>query len=1149
MPVTKKLTPYFVRLALQKIKLEKRSDNDAIEEILSLFEPSETEIAISEVRERLYKHVQNDNTKATYLSQFIRRFNDDSEKCSSKLRIVTDKGSSSDNALWFVGNTEDPQFNLETFSGLLKDGLLDSQVGGTRTSTDVSLLLDMSSILLMTFNTKEEEAIWRTFDPHSKRMTVYKNGITYDVLGNLSGVAYLHMHSDQQNTPAAISAANAIRDWPNLKLIAAVGICCGDPNNVSLYDVVVSTTVYNHQAESFESAEERIPRGDSLRVAHKVEQRFRDVDKEQQRIGNMHWPKVDFSPVMSGDSLIKIATERDRIMRLHHGSHSIEMEAYGVAEAAFRGGIDWVMVKSISDFGEGKNNRCEDEQQNHAANNAAYVAFTALSSYPFLYGGGDSNSANISSPRYLNDPQQLLHEISVLGSTILPISGSFGQTIDSAQRCNPFATDVKRELLVDAMPTILNWATDPSSKQFFALLAEYGMGKTVTCQWLTNNLQERRRKGEKVPLPLYFDIRNISGFDNGVPGLDEILVEGMGHGWLTGGGNQSLTVEYFYKLLEDESGAVVIFDGLDERLTHLSTADGNVFITRLLSLAQQANAHKGTDGKPLRPKIIVSCRTQYFRTNSEQKTRLTGQDRLFVEPEDFDSMVLYPFTPEQVDAYFKLKYPEKDTAQLRKLINETNDLNDLSRRPYLMRLVAKLLPELESLRDSGSPIYSATFYKIMAMKWLERDNGKQLFLETDKWDIAESLAAYLQNRDLTAISAKELEKWLWNDWLKLSRYQTPKADQMEEDLRTATFLSRVEVAEKNGKISSVFRFAHTSLQEFFLASYLFEGLKNNEPARWNMKTPSDETLEFLGQLLAEENEQKLVDRLQNWERNDWEHNGSKHKNAEILDLGEEECLNIHNMIRNYAWVAHIKNLPTPVHFKVPDDLLKKANLGEESTVTALSRALQSGAVLPVAESLPLKSWAINDKQNVVALGNLLWIVLNYNEKEKQALLLSKYIVDYRPYHHEYEEITWQDCDLRKWLNEDFFNQLPEDLRKAITCKNPNGKVNQNLNNQWLDTPGGEQTTDKVFLLSLDEVSIGKQSKKNKYWHTDKNDPGRQCTWYDGAPVWWWLRSPGAYPRYAAYVYHDGSLHVYGYNVDRDYVGVRPALLVNLESGI
>lgn len=44
--------------------------------------------------------------------------------------------------------------------------------------------------------------------------------------------------------------------------------------------------------------------------------------------------------------------------------------------------------------------------------------------------------------------------------------------------------------------------------------------------------------------------------------------------------------------------------------------------------------------------------------------------------------------------------------------------------------------------------------------------------------------------------------------------------------------------------------------------------------------------------------------------------------------------------------------------------------------------------------------------------------------------------------------------------------------------------------------------------------------------------------------WWWLRSPGGFPGCAAYVYSDGSVDDYGYDVDYDCIAVRPAITVS-----
>ena len=68
-------------------------------------------------------------------------------------------------------------------------------------------------------------------------------------------------------------------------------------------------------------------------------------------------------------------------------------------------------------------------------------------------------------------------------------------------------------------------------------------------------------------------------------------------------------------------------------------------------------------------------------------------------------------------------------------------------------------------------------------------------------------------------------------------YQTKERDVLKEDLRTATFVLRPDTEEKH------FRFAHTSLQEFFLAGYLARALRERAGQRWDLPMPSLETLE------------------------------------------------------------------------------------------------------------------------------------------------------------------------------------------------------------------------------------------------------------------------------------------------------------------
>ena len=180
-----------------------------------------------------------------------------------------------------------------------------------------------------------------------------------------------------------------------------------------------------------------------------------------------------------------------------------------------------------------------------------------------------------------------------------------------------------------------------------------------------------------------------------------------------------------------------------------------------------------------------------------------------------------------------------------------------------------------------------------------------------------------------------------------------------------------------------------------------------------------------------------------------------------------------------------------------------------------------------------------------------WRVLTI--KNNMALLISEEILEERPYNVESEAITWENCTLRKYLNSEFYNKL-DSAKSAISETR-----NDNPNNPRFGTTGGNATTDKVFLLSIDEVccyfgnSTNKlnniKSNKNDSWIDDENNSIRMANYGNKGAWWWWLRSPGYGGRGAAGVHSDGSLYLVGYVVNSAEGGVRPALWLNLESAI
>ncbi|MCL2080093.1 MAG: DUF6273 domain-containing protein [Oscillospiraceae bacterium] len=192
----------------------------------------------------------------------------------------------------------------------------------------------------------------------------------------------------------------------------------------------------------------------------------------------------------------------------------------------------------------------------------------------------------------------------------------------------------------------------------------------------------------------------------------------------------------------------------------------------------------------------------------------------------------------------------------------------------------------------------------------------------------------------------------------------------------------------------------------------------------------------------------------------------------------------------------------------------------------------------------LKEDSASSSNQHITLAGIDWRVLAV--ENNKLLLISEKILEERLYHDDDEDITWEKCTLRKYLNGEFYNKLGAAKAAIAETRNDNPK------NPWYGTNGGNATTDKVFLLSLDEVCryFGDSTaelrnvRKDAYYFSDKNSANRIAK-YGNEADWWWLRSPGGRSIPAASVASDGRVDVRGGGVDLGDSGVRPALWLNL----
>jgi|GEM_PF-3977180 len=201
-----------------------------------------------------------------------------------------------------------------------------------------------------------------------------------------------------------------------------------------------------------------------------------------------------------------------------------------------------------------------------------------------------------------------------------------------------------------------------------------------------------------------------------------------------------------------------------------------------------------------------------------------------------------------------------------------------------------------------------------------------------------------------------------------------------------------------------------------------------------------------------------------------------------------------------------------------------------------------------------------DAGRIIQIDGYLWRILETGIEGK-VLLLSEDILSRNKYNDELVSTKWEDCTLREYLNNEFFNALSAetqavvvstaDIKTAVGQTAANSRHLQNLSD-------GYTSEDKVFLLSVYEASyyifggdlsqygIGSLPDALPMTQLQRAFELNSSNAYS-----WWLRQTSETDSYVApHVYFDDTgvseITYPGHNVDLFDTGVRPAMWISFE---
>ena len=418
--------------------------------------------------------------------------------------------------------------------------------------------------------------------------------------------------------------------------------------------------------------------------------------------------------------------------------------------------------------------------------------------------------------------------------------------VDSVRSTAP----AREDAAVDVQAFMRAWVDEDGAPPLLVVFGEYGIGKTTACGAFARALVERRRAGDGAArLPIFLDLRNLGANAATARTLEEIIDAILARTWQTGRPDRPSAHAIVAHV--QRSRAVAVFDGLDEVLVHLPPERGRELVRTLWGILPPK-----LHGEPGAGRVVMTCRTHFFRTLSEQRAYFRGEDRDAVGARDYAALHVLPFSDEQVRAYLRAR-AERDPGgggepfgveRALEVIRTVHNLSELVARPYNLRLVADRLGALERRIASGARVDAAALYDDLVAEWLNRDGGKHKLRRDDKPRLMEELAAELWRDGARSLPVDRLEAWLnrrlsddpeRGRWFTLAR---PDVALLAEDLRTATFVVRPG--------AEAFEFAHTSMLEYFLARRLARALAVGDLDAWALPPVSVETLDFLAEIVA-----------------------------------------------------------------------------------------------------------------------------------------------------------------------------------------------------------------------------------------------------------------------------------------------------------
>jgi len=286
-------------------------------------------------------------------------------------------------------------------------------------------MTDEANVLIITVTQVEGSAVIKTFQEvaNSEVPRESIDNHIYFNLGTVNGVRVFLTQSEMGASGLGASLLTVSQGIEALSPIAVimVGIAFGiDEHKQTIGDILVTEQLrpYNflQRVGTQDGKPQIIGRNDKPHASPWLINHFKSA--------NLLWDgaKVHFGVLLTGESVVDNLDFRDQLLKLEPEAIGGEMEGAGLYVACQNKQVDWILIKSICDWADGKKEQDKENRQETAARNAAAFVLNGLQFAPLdgqkSGGRGKQTVQNSELPQGMTNQEMLAPALATTGKPI-----------------------------------------------------------------------------------------------------------------------------------------------------------------------------------------------------------------------------------------------------------------------------------------------------------------------------------------------------------------------------------------------------------------------------------------------------------------------------------------------------------------------------------------------------------------------------------------------------------------------------------------------------------------------------------------------------------------------------------------------------------